>query len=320
MESAPQRPQRLVVQICFGPLAGKKLLIPPGESRSIGRRERADFVIAHDEKLSAVHVQIGWDGSICKVSSVEKSSGFLLYGESTREATIDDGGHLKVGSTNLLIHHEGLSNCELPPPEEDEDEIDPDGDEAYAKREFLRVARENERAFRGLLARTLHSIARTERLFVVLDAARDPILLPMLAAAAEEYRSLYEGAGGDALADVAPYLVKLEPGSALVDRLVWEGFGRRFGIFLASSLSFKEMRTQLRRFLMVEDAETGEKLYFRFYDPDVLRTFLPSTSLKQATDFWRGIDEILCEDEDGDLLRFGREPMLAQAAAHTAAE
>ena len=44
-----------------------------------------------------------------------------------------------------------------------------------------------------------------------------------------------------------------------------------------------ELRRHLRRFLMVED-ESGEPLYFRYYDPGALRDFWPSCSRRQVTE------------------------------------
>jgi hypothetical protein len=44
--------------------------------------------------------------------------------------------------------------------------------------------------------------------------------------------------------------------------------------------------------------EEGEELYFRFYDPRVLRIFLPTCDREQLKDFFGPVDYYLCEDED----------------------
>jgi len=44
--------------------------------------------------------------------------------------------------------------------------------------------------------------------------------------------------------------------------------------------------------------EDGEQLYFRFYDPRVLRVFLPTCDERQLRDFFGPIDYFLCESEE----------------------
>ncbi len=51
---------------------------------------------------------------------------------------------------------------------------------------------------------------------------------------------------------------------------------------------------------MVEREETGERLYFRFYDPDVLRVFLGAATAKQRQDFFRDITRVVLPTETGD--------------------
>jgi hypothetical protein len=101
-------------------------------------------------------------------------------------------------------------------------------------------------------------------LYAVLDAARDPGVRKIGG------ESLYDGAGAEALEDVAPYLVALD--GERLEHVVLAGWGRAWGIFLASKHAAPEIHTHLQRLLEVE-TEFGEHYYFRFYDPRVLRAF-----------------------------------------------
>jgi hypothetical protein len=112
-------------------------------------------------------------------------------------------------------------------------------------------------------------------LFGVLDAARDGGVRGLLRASGEEHRSLYDGRRGEHLAAVAPHLVRLPAGSPLLGALIDRGWGKSAGIYLSCDRPFDEVRRHLRRFLVVE-TEEGEAFYFRFYDPRVLRGYLPS--------------------------------------------
>jgi hypothetical protein len=151
--------------------------------------------------------------------------------------------------------------------------------------------------------------AQTDPLFTVLDAARSGRVLKLLQGCEDEYQSLYEGPEAEKLSRVAPYLLAIPKGSTTLDRLVNEGWGLSWGIYFSCRLPFKEVRRHLRRFLLVESEETGEQLYFRFYDPRVLRVFLPSCSSQQWREFFGEAECFWMESNDGGVSSFSRSMM-----------
>jgi Domain of unknown function (DUF4123) len=139
-------------------------------------------------------------------------------------------------------------------------------------------------------------------LFALLDATRDPLrILGMLRSSGEEYQSLYEGMQGKMLEAYAPYLVGFPKESQLLETLVAQGWGKRWGIFVVSAADFKSLRKHFRTFLMVKSPE-GEKLYFRYYDPGVLRVYLPTCNLEETNFVFGPVAAYLCEDETPDTL------------------
>jgi hypothetical protein len=138
-------------------------------------------------------------------------------------------------------------------------------------------------------------------LFAVLDAARDAAILKLLMECTDEYESLYEGAQGRALTHFAPHLVRLPQQSTLLDALVCQGFGMSWGVYLSCDKPFGEVRRHFRQFLMVK-AEKGEELYFRFYDPRVLRAFLPTCMPNEVDHLFGPIKCYLMEDENDEVL------------------
>jgi hypothetical protein len=140
-----------------------------------------------------------------------------------------------------------------------------------------------------------------EPVYALLDAARDLRVFILLKTCQEERQSLYEGVEGEKLALVAPYLVRLPPGSPLLEALVREGWGKSWGVFLTCGESFAEVRKHFRRFLLVK-TDKGEELYFRFYDPRVLRAFLPTCQPQQAGEFFGPIGRYLAEDENAQAM------------------
>ncbi len=273
--------QRAIVAVKWGPLQGQKTILEPGTAKRFGRAEWADFIIPHDRQMSGVHFEVAWDGAALRVRDLESVTGTLIDGEPGRtEGVIESGSWLKAGETVFTVHIEGAT-----PPREIAD-----GPAVPSAAAVAALA-------------TLRAEAARAPLFAVLDAARDDRILELLCESVEEHRSLYDGIEGEALADVAPYLVRLPAGSRLLEALVLEGFGERWGIYLTSEEPFKEVRRHLRRFLMVEEEETGSSFYFRFYDPATLRGFLPTVTPRQREILFGDLGSFLVEN-DTELLRF----------------
>ena len=64
------------------------------------------------------------------------------------------------------------------------------------------------------------------------------------------------------------------------------------------------MRQHFRALSLVYDT-TGRPLIFRYYDPRVLRDFLPTCTPQELTTFFGNVTEFLVEDEDpATALRF----------------
>jgi len=312
---------RLLVEIRFGRLAGRKALVAPGATLRVGRTDRADLAVPHDGAMSGLQFELAWDGAICRLRNLSSAPGTIVNGRLLGETSEDDvagedeievahASWIRAGDTILAVYVEGKT----PPPRsaiDDDEDLD---DEERARRAELRAAESARRARAALAFVALRAEAARAPLYMVLDGARDPRILELLHEAPDEHRSLYEGTRGEALEDVAPYLVRLRDDSGLLERLVLEGWEKRWGIFLASPLNFVDLRRHLRRFLMVEVEDTRQRLYFRFYDPGVLRAFLPTCSVRQVAELLGESEAALCEEADGTLLRFAK-AQLARTAA-----
>ena len=131
----------------------------------------------------------------------------------------------------------------------------------------------------------------------IFDSARDSQILNKIKELQGIYISLYQGATQQTLGDVAPYLVKCRTKSRLNKWILENGWGNSWGIFIQSQASTEEIRKHFRKFLLVE-TEEEEELYFRFYDPRVLRVFLPTCNYIQLNEFFGPVQKYICEDED----------------------
>lgn len=148
---------------------------------------------------------------------------------------------------------------------------------------------------------TLDPIHARGHLWAVIDAARSRRALQLAEESVDAHASLYQGDRGRGLDDAAPYLVRLAADSGLYGRLLEEGWGDAWGIFVASRAKPKMVRRSMRRLLMVETEHERERLYFRFYDPRVLAKFLPLATPRQRSELLAEVDGIYFEDEDATL-------------------
>ncbi len=134
-----------------------------------------------------------------------------------------------------------------------------------------------------------------ESTYTVLDGASVPELLPKLSEAKEEWACLYRGELEPDLAEVAPYLVKLRSESPLTDWILTEGWGNHWGIFAVTQAGLEALRRHFRHFLRVKD-DAGKILYFRFYDPRVLRVYLPTCNRAEIKAFYGPVLRYIAED------------------------
>ena len=145
--------------------------------------------------------------------------------------------------------------------------------------------------------------AGTRRLYGVVDAARSV----ELAYAAKtmfgaDMQSLFLPDLHPHLWNVAPYLVPVEPQSGYLDHWAphWD---KNVGVLLVSAAPPDTLHEHLRKIFVVRD-EQGQEYFFRFYDPRVLRGFLPTCSPAQLAEFFGPVDAFMAPTEGAGLATF----------------
>lgn len=148
--------------------------------------------------------------------------------------------------------------------------------------------------------------ADAEKVFAVLDGAVTPEVVKHIYALQPEHVCLYAGELAPDMQEVAPYLVQLDPNAEFTIWLIEEGWGKNFGIYAQTQRDLHEMRKHFRSLLTVYDPQ-HEPLLFRYYDPRVLRLFLPTCEKHELATMFGAIDSFLLEAEDASkLLSFSR--------------
>jgi hypothetical protein len=145
-------------------------------------------------------------------------------------------------------------------------------------------------------------------LFAVLDGARDDAVHAFTSAAGLPWVYLEDGVVEATYEVCAPRVIALGswPSTAL-ERLLTDGWGQSWGVFVRAKLGLGQLRGHLRSLSSVK-LPNGRVAQFRFYDPRVLRVYLPSCTYDELGLVFGPIDEFAMEDEDPAIAcRFGRD-------------
>jgi hypothetical protein len=137
--------------------------------------------------------------------------------------------------------------------------------------------------------------------WMILDGARDEKIFSAVDRTYQDKCCLYAGDLPWQLQMAAPYLVQLDKEDRFTRYFLDHGWGNSWGVFFRSETSLKNLRHHLRGFLRVRD-EAGRALVFRYYDPRVLRVYLPTCKRDELRTVFGPIDSFLVEDENPDTL------------------
>lgn len=230
-----------------------------------GRGIRAHFSIPEDPHLSSVHFSLERTGEAYTLCDLGSTNGTYLEDDRVTSSAIAPGVVFSAGTSKFRI---------LAPPPDEWPDFPAD------KKAFLSK---------------LYDAG--EPVFAVLDASRDDRIPSFLAAFDVESLSLYEGREAEELRDVAPYLALVPKTSKLIHTLFHEGWGRSWGIYLTSKKNLADIRQHLQKFLTLH-GDDGHARYFRFYDPRILRAYLPSRTAEEELAFYGPVLRFVMQGAD----------------------
>ncbi len=138
-------------------------------------------------------------------------------------------------------------------------------------------------------------------IWMLVDAARQEQIFGKLLDAHLQLTCLYSRLIHPGLEIVAPYLVQLEFEDKNTRGFVEAAWGNSWGLFLKCDLGLQKTRRHLRTLLTVKDA-AGAKLLFRYYDPRVLRAYLPTCTSEELKTVFGPIERFWCENRNGQEL------------------
>jgi hypothetical protein len=134
-----------------------------------------------------------------------------------------------------------------------------------------------------------------DRVYILLDGASVPSLLDRLYADPRPaFECLLYGELTPDVAEVAPYLVALEQGSRFSEWAITQGWGNHWGFFAVTRVDLRMLWFHLRMLNIVYGPD-GKPMLFRYYDPRVLRVFLPTCSPQQVKELFGPVDRFVAE-------------------------
>jgi hypothetical protein len=316
------------LKVLNGRSTGTLVEIPAGQTVQVGRTTKANVVFAEDQHMSGVHFALEWVSEGLALRDLNSRNGTFVNGQRIEYLTLAHGDRIAAGSTELMVHLQGELAAEpgaavgssavgaSSAKEADRSET-PSGGIAPLMGSASPMSLIDAPWLPPLTpatAKLLEALqGQFQPLYAILDTARDPLVLAILFQCHQEYQSLYEGPEGEELSVVAPYLVRLPKDSPLLEVVVRASWGKSWGVFLTSDSPFSDVRKHLRHFLMAKLLDS-KQVYFRFYDPRVLRVYLPTCTAEETRSFFGPIKYFLMEGEKPEeVVRFATGPRGVQS-------
>ena len=134
-------------------------------------------------------------------------------------------------------------------------------------------------------------------LYGIVDTARDDAIFSLVKKT-NEHMCLFAGKLDANIEAVSPHIFTVETDSDLMQMWQVRGWNDNWGILCRSDLPFKTVRQHFRNFLQVM-LPAGEVVLFRFYDPRVWNTYLPTCNADELAKWFGKVDEYQAPHPDG---------------------
>lgn len=238
-----------------------------GDSMLVGSSPEADLQV-DDSFLSGRHFRIAPSPDGWRVVDEGSSNGTYVNGIQQTEAALHDGAVIAAGKFQIFVRM---------------------GIPQDTPQQFLREYLCEQPPF----------------LYAIVDAAHGSVVWEFLRRTEGLHQSLFDGESGEQLASAAPYLVAIDIHDPVLDVLIHDSWRQGWCTFVVSQSGFNELRNHLRDLLLVDEDQDEGLLYFRFYDPRVLRNFVPECDDDQLDELFECVDAFVVESAGTDeVFRF----------------
>jgi hypothetical protein len=291
----------LVLRVVNGELAGTRVRVT-GRSM-VGRSTECAISLA-DPSLSRRHFELVRDDDAWRVTDLASRNGLSVNGTPVRDAIVGPGDEIRAGDVTFRLEVATPRLSDVTREDRGEAVVDAAAVAATPIPLFRTVAPTLSAAVPApaddtMLARLLGSIRREAqwKLYAIVDGAQAFELAFAARLMGHELYTLFSGDLAESAAHVGPCLVVIGEPSALLQQWV-EKMGSNAGVLFESTAELDRLCAHLRTIFVAADEE-GQEYFFRFYDPRVLRAFLPTCRQDELREFFGPIDSWIAETRDG---------------------
>ena len=139
------------------------------------------------------------------------------------------------------------------------------------------------------------------QLFAIVDSARNDEVFRYLVTGDVQYKSLFEDTMDIQSYGVSGFLVECKKESPLFRWMTTEAWGDNCCIFFTSKASFDDLFSHFQKFNRVY-LEGDEVVLFRYYDPRVLRAYLPTCNQTEIDLFFGEVICFFAENRDSEIV------------------
>ena len=290
-------PPPLVLQVTDG--ASHRLV---GRPVVVGRADDCDFVVP-DPGISRHHFELTWRTDSWQLRDLDSRNGVTVNGHRVRQVAVNAGDRIEAGSVvfTLELPKSRVSDGSDVPLEPAPLAADPEV-AALPVRELFAdtaptLAAEAPMPAPGSLQQALGAVLPVTP-GLVQYAVVDGALAFAGRLMGHRLLTLFLGDLASTVAHVGPCLVVLgDQRSAFLARWT-DACGTHAGVLLESDAPLDALCDHLRHVFVAMDEE-GQEYFFRFYDPRVLRTFLPTCRPEELREFFGPIRRLVAEDDAG---------------------
>lgn len=145
------------------------------------------------------------------------------------------------------------------------------------------------------------------KLYGVLDCAVDPALHDHCARLEPEFAVCLFDRVDPKVKAASPHLIELTPTDPLSRAWRTGGWGRNWGVLLSSRADLRTVKLRLKRFTQARLPDGSGPVLFRFWDPRVMRIYMPLLQPDEVEGWFTDIDRWIVATADGKgSLRFSR--------------
>jgi pSer/pThr/pTyr-binding forkhead associated (FHA) protein len=306
-------PETAKLKVIEGPRTGETFEIRIGQPLVIGRSPGVAVCI-DVPGLSREHFELRWDGTQCVIADLKSRNGLFLNGDRISEATVRGSDRIEAGQAVFQLEI-GPTRRRIVEEPQSGDSADSAADSrphtSSHGRTRLSPISVYDNVVPTLVGQTpsiedgtaLSVLLRTcavkppARVFALVDGAKAFELAFEGRLMGNRLYTLFTGALAVQLAHVGPCLVELSAVAPFLQKWI-DGLGNSAGVLFRTEADLVTLYGHLRHLFVATD-ERGREYFFRFYDPRVLRVFLPTCTEDELLEFFGPIQEWVVEQADG---------------------